>query len=71
MTIVYAIVHNMSGPPGHGDPGPPYLALAEDGNGYELGIPFPVFTSEAKAEEYRVLHDRFKFYRILPLDLVD
>lgn len=69
MTKIYAITKKVKGPAGHGEPGMPYLALATDGEWFDLGMPLPVFSSEESAEAKRLEFDKYNFWEITELDI--
>ena len=67
MSEVYALTRKVHGPAGHGEPGAPYIALAEDGNGYVLGEPIPVFASRESAERRLAEFGEYTSFEITPL----
>lgn len=69
MPRVYAITKKGRGPAGHGEPGFPYLALATDGEWFDLGNPLPVFATAEAAEARRKEVDRYGYYEVTPLDV--
>ena len=66
---LYAITQEVTGPRGHGEPGMPYLALATYDEGYTLGAPLPLFTSEEQAEEARSRMRYGDLYKVTPLQV--
>ena len=51
MKTVFALTRIVKGPAGHGEPGQEYIALGDDGNGYVLGDPYPVYATREAAEK--------------------
>jgi hypothetical protein len=70
MAKIYLITGKATGPCGHGEPGSKYITLADDGV-WELGKPYPAFTTREAAEGYLVPIDKYGRYRITELELVE
>lgn len=69
MQIIYVIVKDVSGPPGHGEPGQEYYALAADGF-YDKGTPYPAFYYENEAQEFIVNNKLGYNAKVLPLNVI-
>jgi hypothetical protein len=67
ITTVYALTRQVTGSPGHGEPGTPYLTLLTDGVWFNLGNPHPFFTTEEAAEKYK--NDNKLTARVTPIEL--
>ena len=67
---IYILTGKATGPQGHGEPGAPYITLANDGNGYELGSPYPACTTIEQARTLRDSIDTYNDYNITELPLV-
>lgn len=69
MSSIFLIVQEAHGPCGHGTQGDGYLSLMCDGDSFELGSPYPAFTSREDAEQARKTNDRFNFYKVIELEV--
>lgn len=67
---VYALVEEIEGPCGHGEPGQPYFALQTDDKGawYTLGEPYPLFENKEDAEKFGKEKDLWHF-KVLEMEI--
>ena len=68
--IIYMLVKLVHGPHGHGEPGSPYLAIHEDGNGYSIGNPSPVFVNLEDAEKFKKENDKYNSFEIMRIPII-